>query len=72
MVPNLIRKIPNQIRQVKRPAGARSQRAAACITGSRVERFEEMWFIEGENNFRYQTNYFLRALDHLHIGFTLK
>jgi cytochrome P450 len=36
------------------------------------ERFEEMWFIEGENDFHYAPNYFLRALKHLNIGFKLK
>jgi cytochrome P450 len=36
------------------------------------ERFENMWFIEGENDFHYQPNYFLRSLKHLNIGFTLK
>ena len=36
------------------------------------ERFEEMWFIESENDFRYAPNYFLRALTHLNIGFKLK
>ena len=36
------------------------------------ERFEEMWFIDGENDFRYNANYFLRALHHLNIGFKLK
>jgi cytochrome P450 len=36
------------------------------------ERFEEMWFIEGENDFHYNRNYFLRALNHLNIGFKLR
>jgi cytochrome P450 len=36
------------------------------------ERFEEMWFIDGENDFHYNRNYFLRALNHLNIGFKLK
>ncbi len=36
------------------------------------ERFEEMWFIEGGNDFHYQPNYFLRALNHLNIGFKTK
>ena len=34
-----------------------------------TERIDEMWFIEGANDFRYQPNYFLRALLRLHIGF---
>lgn len=37
-----------------------------------IERFEEMWFIEGENDFHYAPNYFLRALKRLNIGFKLK
>ncbi|MHB1467932.1 MAG: cytochrome P450 [Solirubrobacteraceae bacterium] len=35
-----------------------------------VERIEDLWFIEGANDFRYHQNYFLRALKELHIGFT--
>ena len=35
-----------------------------------VDRIDEMWFLEGENDFSYQPNYFLRALKELHIGFT--
>jgi cytochrome P450 len=35
-----------------------------------IERVDEMWFIEGANDFRYHPNYFLRALKELHIGFT--
>ncbi len=35
-----------------------------------VERVDEMWFIDGANDFRYHPNYFLRALKELHIGFT--
>jgi cytochrome P450 len=34
-----------------------------------VDRFEEMWFLEG-NEFRHQPNFFLRALVDLHTGFT--
>jgi cytochrome P450 len=34
-----------------------------------VERVRSMWFIEGENDFRHQPNFCLRALQHLHIGF---
>ena len=37
-----------------------------------VERFEDMWFVEEANDFRYQPNYFLRALRELHIGFTVR
>jgi cytochrome P450 len=37
-----------------------------------VDNVEEMHFIDGENDFHYQHNYFLRALHHLNIGFTLK
>jgi cytochrome P450 len=36
------------------------------------ERFDDMYFVEGENDFHYQPNYFLRALQHLNIGFTPK
>lgn len=36
-----------------------------------VERFDEMWFLEG-NDFRHQPNFFLRALVGLHIGFKPK
>lgn len=35
-----------------------------------VDRIEEMWFIEGENDFRHHPNFCLRALTALHIGFT--
>jgi cytochrome P450 len=34
-----------------------------------TERIDELWFLEGKNDFRYQPNYFLRALLQLHIGF---
>lgn len=34
-----------------------------------TERIERMWFLEDRNDFRYQPNYFLRALLQLHIGF---
>jgi cytochrome P450 len=33
------------------------------------ERFDEMWFIEGANDFKIVPQYFLRALEELHIGF---
>jgi cytochrome P450 len=36
------------------------------------ERFDEIWFIEEENDFHYQPNYFLRALKQLNIGFRCK
>ena len=35
-----------------------------------LERIDEMWFIEGENDFLHQPNFCLRALKHLNIGFT--
>ena len=35
-----------------------------------VERIDDMWFIDGANDFSYAPNYFLRALKELHIGFT--
>jgi hypothetical protein len=28
-----------------------------------------MWFVEGENDFSYAPNYFVRALKQLNIGF---
>jgi cytochrome P450 len=34
-----------------------------------VDRIDEMWFIEGANDFSYHPNFFLRALKELHIGF---
>ncbi len=37
-----------------------------------IERIDDMWFVEGENDFAYAPNYFLRALKKLHIGFTPK
>ena len=36
-----------------------------------VERIEEMWFIDGANDFAIAPNYSLRALKELHIGFHL-
>lgn len=36
------------------------------------ERVQEMWFIEGANDFHYRPNYFLRSLEHLDIGFRLE
>ncbi|HVX21032.1 MAG TPA: cytochrome P450 [Acidimicrobiales bacterium] len=33
------------------------------------ERIEEVWFIEGANDFDYHPNYFLRSLKELHVGF---
>lgn len=35
-----------------------------------VDRIDEMWFIEGENDFLHHPNFCLRALKELHIGFT--
>lgn len=35
------------------------------------ERVEEMWFVDGANDFRYRPNYFLRSLARLNIGFRL-
>jgi cytochrome P450 len=35
-----------------------------------VERIDDMWFIDGANDFSFAPNYFLRGLKHLHIGFT--
>ncbi|MEQ8717921.1 MAG: cytochrome P450 [Acidimicrobiales bacterium] len=37
-----------------------------------TDNVEEMWFIEGENDFAIAKNYFLRGLEKLNIGFTLK
>jgi cytochrome P450 len=34
-----------------------------------AERIEKMWFVEGENDFSYAPNYFVRALKQLNIGF---
>ena len=34
-----------------------------------VERIDEMWFVDGANDFRHQPNFVLRALKELHIGF---
>jgi hypothetical protein len=34
-----------------------------------TERIDRMWFLEDANEF-HQPNYFLRALEELHIGFT--
>ncbi len=34
-----------------------------------TDRFEEMWFTDGANDFRVVPQYFLRALHELHIGF---
>ncbi len=35
-----------------------------------VERVEEMWFVDGANDFRHQPNFCLRSLKELHIGLT--
>jgi cytochrome P450 len=37
-----------------------------------MERVERVWYIEDANDFSYHSNYFLRALKELHIGFTPK
>lgn len=37
-----------------------------------IERFEDMWFIEGKNDFRHHPNFCLRALRELHIGFSAR
>lgn len=34
-----------------------------------IERFDEMWFAEGKNDFRHAPNFSLRALNELHIEF---
>jgi cytochrome P450 len=36
--------------------------------GALVEQVEEMWFLEGRNDFKVAPNYCLRALEQLHIG----
>ena len=35
-----------------------------------VERIDDLWFVEGANDFRHAPNFCLRALKELHIGFT--
>ena len=35
-----------------------------------VERIDELWFVDGANDFRHAPNFCLRALKELHIGFT--
>jgi cytochrome P450 len=35
-----------------------------------VDRIDELWFVEGANDFRHHPNFCLRALKELHIGFT--
>ena len=35
-----------------------------------IDGVDELWFIEGANDFAYSPNYVLRALEQLHIGFT--
>jgi len=37
-----------------------------------VDRFEDMWFIEGKNDFAIHPHFLLRSLKELHIGFTPK
>ena len=50
----------------RRPAGP--ARAALRLQGARRP-VEDMWFIEGANDFSYHQNFFLRAVKELHIGF---
>ena len=35
-----------------------------------VERLDEIWFVDGANDFAHHPNFVLRALKELHIGFT--
>ena len=35
-----------------------------------LDSFEDMWFAEGKNNFKYHPHYLLRSLKELHIEFT--
>jgi len=37
-----------------------------------VDRFEDMWFAEGKNDFEYHPHFLLRSLKQLHIEFELK
>ncbi len=37
-----------------------------------VDRFEDMWFLEGKNDFTYHPHFLLRSLKQLHIGFEPK
>lgn len=37
-----------------------------------VDRIDEMWFLEGKNDFRHQPNFVVHALNELHIGFKAK
>jgi len=37
-----------------------------------VDRIDDMWFLDGENDFRHHPNFCLRALRELHIGFSPK
>ncbi len=37
-----------------------------------VDRVDDMWFLDGENDFRHHPNFCLRALQELHIGFSPK
>ncbi len=37
-----------------------------------VDRFEDMWFLEGKNDFTFHPHFLLRSLKELHIGFTPK
>ena len=37
-----------------------------------VDRIDDMWFLDGKNDFRHHPNFCLRALRELHIGFSPK
>ena len=37
-----------------------------------VDRFEDMWFAEGKNDFTYHPHFLLRSLKQLHIEFEPK
>lgn len=37
-----------------------------------VDRVEDIWFLEGRNDFAHHQNFFLRALKEVHIGFKAK
>ena len=63
---------PRVRRSAPTSASARRWPAASCYLGFKalVERIDEMWFVEGANDFRHAPNFCLRALKELHIGFT--
>jgi cytochrome P450 len=37
-----------------------------------IDSFDEMWFIDGANDFAHHQNFFLRAMKELHVGFKPK